>query len=270
MTNEIKKPFLRWAGSKQRLLPKLLPYWGEGHQRYIEPFMGSSALFFRLQPKKAILSDINSELVKTFIAVKDHPRALHNKLTKFPHTKKSYYKIRALDTRKMSIIEKAARFIFLNRFCFNGIYRTNKDGHFNVPYSPSGTCNIPALSELYKYSRVLKKIKLINKDFQKVLINETRKGDFVYLDPPYAVENRHIFRQYGPQTFGLEDIDRLQQTLKVLDKREVKFVLSYALCKEAKRTFLGWNTKQVYVHRNISGFAKHRRRAAELIISNIN
>ncbi|WP_420886089.1 DNA adenine methylase [Candidatus Brocadia sinica] len=127
---------------------------------------------------------------------------------------------------------------------------------------------MPSLSDFYNYSRTLKNAKLLNEDFQIILFNEARKGDFVYLDPPYAVKNRRIFRQYGPQTFGLEDIERLQNTLKILDKRRVKFVLSYALCKEAKSIFAGWNVRQVHTQRNISGFAKHRRRAIELIISN--
>lgn len=268
MIKEIKKPFLRWAGSKQKLIPRLLPYWGKGYRRYIEPFMGSAALFFKLQPPSAILSDINCELVETFIAVRDHPKAVHNNLGRFPLGEKNYYKIRALETNKMTLIERASHFIFLNRFCFNGLYRTNKNGKFNVPFSSYGTGGFPSLLDFYAYSRVLKNAILKNEDFQEILIKEVREGDFVYLDPPYAIENRRVFSQYCPQTFGLNDIERLQETLKTLDKRKVKFALSYALCKEAKSIFVGWNIRQVHTQRNISGFAKHRRRAIELIISN--
>jgi DNA adenine methylase len=121
------KTFLRWAGSKKRLISKLRPYWGEGFRRYVEPFMGSAALFFALEPSEAVLSDINSALVETFCEVRDHPRAVYNRLLRLPLGEDAYYRIRQKDASQLSLLDRVARFVYLNRFCFNGLYRTNGD-----------------------------------------------------------------------------------------------------------------------------------------------
>lgn len=231
--------------------------------------MGSACLFFALQPDNALLSDSNIELVDTFLAVRDHPRAVHNRLTRIPRGKESYYSIRGMDTSKMEALDRAARFIFLNRYCFNGLYRTNQAGRFNVPFSPSGTGDIPSWDKFWAIAKGLKGVKILRGDFEQVLTTEVKERDLVYLDPPYAVENRRIFHQYGPQTFGLDDIARLKKILTIIEQRGAYFVLSYAFCREANDAFRAWNVKKVLTQRNISGFAQHRRRAAELIITNI-
>src|SRR3954452_19394807 len=134
------KPFLRWAGSKKKLLPDLLTYWTAcAAKKYFEPFMGSASLFFALQPKTAVLGDTNKELVETFEAVRDSPRAVYSFLSDLAHTKETYYAVRDTWTGCEDRARAAARFIFLNRLCFNGIYRTNADGDFNVPYSGDAT-----------------------------------------------------------------------------------------------------------------------------------
>lgn len=262
-------PFLRWAGSKRKLLPKLMPYWEAGKfRRYIEPFMGSAALFFALGPDRALLSDINDELVETFKAVRDHPRAIYNRINKLPVGEKHYYSVRALDPLDMEILDRAARFIYLNRFCFNGIYRTNLDGQFNVPYAPTKTGALPDWEKLKSAASMLKRAEIVQCDFQGV-INKIRPGDFIYMDPPYAVANRRIFRQYGPQTFGLEDINRLRTGLEAIDSRGAHFLVSYALCTEAIDSFSQWNIRRVRTQRNVSGFSEHRRKAVEILVSNI-
>ena len=262
-------PFLRWAGSKRKLLPRLLPFWGTGYARYIEPFMGSASLFYAICPTKAFLSDINEELVSTYITVRDHPKAVHNRLTGFSKGPKSYYALRSICPKDLAPLDRAARFIFLNRFCFNGIYRTNEKGVFNVPYAASGTGELPSWPNFYLVSRALRSSVILNTDFSNTINEHVQSGDFVYLDPPYAVENRRIFRQYGPQTFGLEDLGRLRESLKLIDQRGAKFVLSYASSPEARAYFKAWKNKKVYTQRNVAGFAKHRRMAAELIFTNI-
>lgn len=269
MATEISRPFLRWAGSKRKLLPRLSPYWHRGFKRYVEPFMGSAALFYAIKPSSALLSDINEELIATFVTVRDHPRAVYNRLTKIPKGKRSYGRLRSIDPSTLSTLDRAARFIFLNRFCFNGIYRTNTAGVFNVPYSPSGTGTLPSWKDFFVTTRSLKSANILCADFEKVINRYVRKGDFVYLDPPYAVKNRRIFRQYGPQTFGLEDLRRLRKSLKTISGRGAKFVLSYAYCPEALKYFRNWKSSKVFIQRNISGFAEHRRIAAELIVTNI-
>ncbi|MBZ5491306.1 MAG: Dam family site-specific DNA-(adenine-N6)-methyltransferase [Acidobacteriia bacterium] len=262
-------PFLRWAGSKRKLFPKLVPYWDAGYTRYVEPFMGSASLFFSLRPENALLSDINPDLVSTFTTVKNCPAALSAAVNALRKGSASYYRIRKAETKGMDEIQKAARFIFLNRFCFNGLYRTNAMGRFNVPFSSAGTGNLPTLEELLLASDLLKRATILCDDFA-VAINQVRRGDFVYLDPPYAVTNRRVFRQYGPSSFGISDLIRLSQGLNAIDACGAAFVLSYAHCSEALQYLKGWNVRKVMTQRNISGFAKHRRKAAELIVTNIN
>jgi DNA adenine methylase len=230
--------------------------------------MGSASLFFSICPRRALLSDLNAELVEAYLSVRDNPRAVHQSLGEIPRGKASYYKLRSAGTIGTSAIERAARFIFLNRFCFNGLYRTNTAGVFNVPYSASKTGGLPSLSELRAVSQSLKQARIQCCDFATIL-NQVRTGDFVYLDPPFAVANRRIFRQYGPSTFGVDDLNRLAKLLDTIDSKGATFVVSYALSAESLRVFSNWHLRRVRIQRNISGFAKHRRRAIEIIVSNV-
>ena len=165
--------------------------------------MGSACLLFALRPKTALMGDINYDLVRTFLAVRDHPQAVGNRLERIPLGKSSYYSIRSQKLSALDAVDAAARFIFLNRFCFNGLYRTNKDGQFNVPYAPSGTGQLPTSTELREIAKTLRSCAITHADFE-ALLAQTREGDLVYLDPPYAVGNRRVFRQYGPSSFGLD------------------------------------------------------------------
>ena len=219
------KAFLRWAGSKKRLIPKISPYWGEGFTRYVEPFMGSATLFFAINPPKAVLSDINPDLVEAFCAIRDHPRAVYNRLTNLPLGETAYYRIRKEDSSRLSPLDRVARFIYLNRFCFNGLYRTNMKGNFNVPYASSKTGRLPVWDDLFKAAKVLSNAKISSGDFEEALQN-VRAGDFVYMDPPYAVQNRRIFRQYSHDCFGTEDLARLASALVDIDCRVCRFVFS--------------------------------------------
>jgi DNA adenine methylase len=264
------RPFLRWAGSKRKLLPTLVPYWGQGFGRYVEPFAGSAALFFALEPASAVLGDINRDLIQTLTVVRDNPEGMYQQVRAYPLGKRSYNALRALQPNSLTPIERAARFLFLNRFCFNGLYRTNEDGHFNVPYSPHGTGSLPSREQLLIAAALLRRAELRSGDFETMLRETVSAGDFVYLDPPYAVSNRRVFCQYGPHSFGLGDLLRLSDTLEEIERRGAHFVLSYADCAEARNAFSGWKIRRVFTQRNISGFAKHRRRAAELIVSNLS
>ena len=259
-------PFLRWAGSKKRLLPKLKSYWQPDCLGYVEPFMGSACLFFDLQPDRAILGDLNSDLVNTYMVIRDHYRAVHNALLRLPLGKNNYYKIRSVLPSSLLPTERAARFLYLNSFCFNGLYRTNQSGQFNVPFSASsGT--LPSYEQLKAVSTALEMADILCGDFEKTL-HKARRGDFVYLDPPFAVSNRRVFKEYLPKSFGSSDIDRLRSNLVSLDKAGIKFLVSYAYCKEAIDLASRWYLKRVFTQRNISGFAEHRRKAVELLISN--
>jgi DNA adenine methylase len=268
-TVEAINPFLRWAGSKRRLLPKLAAYWSGDRERYVEPFVGSAALFFAIRPSRALLTDINPDLIETFAQIRDEPAKVHKRLVRLPLGRESYYILRAKDPASLKPADRAARFIFLNRFCFNGLYRTNMRGAFNVPYSPAKTGNLPSWQHLLACSRLLANVDLRPGDFEKTVLENVKAKDFVYLDPPYAVQNRRVFRQYGPDTFGISDLKRLSAVLDEIHSRGAHFVLSYAWCREANQAFKNWPTRRVYTQRNIAGFVRHRRRAAELIVSNV-
>jgi DNA adenine methylase len=260
-------PILRWAGSKRQLLTKLTAYWSSDYNRYIEPFVGSGALFFSLKPHKAILGDLNSHLINTYREVKKSPVTVCSAAHGLRKGKHAYYALRKQDPADLEPLARAARFVFLNRFCFNGLYRTNHSGRFNVPYAPARTGNLPAVEQFIEASEGLSKARLVSGDFQKVL-SLARKGDFVYLDPPYVVASRRVFSAYGAKEFTHHDLARLSKELRRLDKIGVKFVVSYADCVEARQLFGTWDMRRVRIRRNIAGFTGHRRRAFEVIISN--
>jgi len=260
------RPLLRWAGSKRKLLPYLLPYWQERHKRYIEPFAGSACLFFAIKPPCAIISDVNEALIDAYKTICVSPLEVHEHLVNLPRGKEEYYNIRAQETHKMTSIEKAARFIYLNRFCFNGLYRTNLNGKFNVPYAPSKTGDIPSKAEFVTAALLLKRAEILCCDFEEI-IDTIQPGDLIYMDPPYAVSGRRVFREYGAKCFGLEDINRFSKLLKQIVQNGADFVVSYADCEEAK-CFGEWPTQRAIVQRNIAGFSKFRRCDTELLISN--
>ncbi len=264
-----QKPLLRWAGSKRKLLPYLRKYWSDHHEKYLEPFTGSACLFLDLMPAKAVLSDINKDLIDTYKILKKYPKRLHSAVSSIPKSEVEYYKTRAQDLSNLSSLDKAARFIYLNRFCFNGLYRTNNQGKFNVPYGHSRTGDIPKLEVFQAISNSLQHVDLISGDFEKIIDENLNKGDFIYLDPPYAVRNKRIFTQYDANSFGLNDLTRLSLLLDRIDAKNADFVLSYAYCDEAIELFGKWKYEIVEAQRNISGFANHRKKDQEIIVTNI-
>jgi DNA adenine methylase len=263
------RPFLRWAGSKRQLLPKLRTYWGTGFKRYIEPFMGSACLFFAVRPKSALLSDLNKDLVETFRQVRNNPDAVASRLQSYRVSKASYYKLRAVQPDSLGPLEAASRFIYLNRFCFNGLFRTNGKGHFNVPIGSSGTGSLPSEALLKQCASLLKHAELRCYDFSDTL-GEMKRGDFAYLDPPFAVKNRRVFREYNANAFGPADLARLAHMLKCIDSLGAFFVVSYADSREGRDILHHWNMSRVRTRRNIAGFTKHRRHAFELVATNID
>jgi DNA adenine methylase len=262
-------PFLRWAGSKRRLLPTLQTYWTKKHKRYIEPFAGSACLFFAIKPPKAILGDLNPELIATYVEIKFRIAAVLKELKRLtPEDKDEYLRLRATDTSTMTAPARAARFIYLNRFCFNGIYRTNLAGQFNVPYSGVRCGLLPEDEVFEKCSNRLRRARFVNGDFEKVL-KEAERGDFVYMDPPFAVRARRVFRQYDPSAFSHEDISRLRSWMVRLNAARINFVVSYAESDEADVLRKNFSCETVSVRRHIAGFAAHRALTKELLISNI-
>lgn len=269
-TNQSLSPFLRWAGSKRNLIPRLLRYWSDDrYERYVEPFMGSACLFFAIRPRQALLGDINKELINCFQTVRDHPLATFRATNKIPISRQAYYEMRARRYPEYKYVARASQFIYLNRFCFNGLYRTNLKGEFNVPYSPSKNGCLPTYEHLKLLSQSLKCSELVFGDFQ-ALLEQVTANDFVYLDPPYVLSGRRVFREYGPKPFDFDDLSRLSDGLRAINEIGAHFVLSYAFCSEAKALFSNWNWRRIQVQRNISGFSQFRRKAIEMLVTNID
>jgi len=265
------KSLLRWAGSKRQLLGNLQEYWDAANaDRYVEPFAGSAALFFEIAPKTAVLNDVNAELIGFYRGIKRSTALVYELASSLAVDETTYYEVRRNYPYETDPIRRSANFYYLNRYCFNGIYRTNATGQFNVPFAKDRVGRFPAWDDVEASVRQLRKASTHNRDFESLVQSDVAERDFVYLDPPYAVENQRIFTQYNASTFGLTDLDRLQATLEKIHSRGASFVLSYAFCEEAKSYFSRWNHRQVQCQRNVAGFAKHRRKAVELMITNID
>ena len=261
------KPFLRWAGSKRKLLPHLLEFTPKSFTRYVEPFAGSACLFFCLNPKKALLGDINRELIRTYIELKYRLQEVVAELEKLNCSKEDYYLIRSWNPEDLSVSKQAARFIYLNRFCFNGLYRTNRSGRFNVPYGAERAGSLPSEKALQKCSRLLKKAVLKTSRFEK-LLTHVKEGDFVYLDPPYSVRSRRVFNEYAPDHFNEQDLQALRDGMISLNRRGIRFLVSYADSAEANYLKKGFSSTYVEVRRHIAGFAGNRRKSREVLIHN--
>jgi DNA adenine methylase len=261
------KPLIKWAGSKRRILPLLAEHWGQGHRRYVEPFAGSACFFFHLSPTLAVLGDLNGELIDTYGQVRENPEDVYFALASISNDPVTYYRMRAIKPATLPAIQRAARFLYLNRYCFNGLYRTNLSGDFNVPYGGKRSGAIPSFPAFMAASEELRRAELHQGDFDSVL-SLVEPGDFVYLDPPYRVKSRRVFREYDGSTFSENDLGRLRAWLERLASRNIRFLVSYAESSEARVLAEGFNTRRVRVRRNIAGFAGDRRVSSELLIFN--
>lgn len=261
-------PFLRWAGSKRVQAPLLLDYWkSRRFFRFIEPFLGSGSFFFAAQPPDARLNDINRDLVATFNAVRDHPDQVFSIYSDFPASGPFYYELRGHSaTTGDSDPWLAARFIFLNRFAFNGLYRTNLKGQFNVPFSASRNGHLPSLQALRSSAAALLSASLSSQDFQRFVEVTVSPGDLVYLDPPFFRSESRSFL-YHPESFNGGDLARLSACLELIHDRGAHFLLSYDDSVD-HRLFESWHLISFDVRRRIAANAKHRRINRELLVSN--
>lgn len=266
-TEARKKPFLRWAGSKRQLVPVLLRYWQDHYQRYIEPFAGSAVLFFALSPQRAVLGDINADLIEAYVQVKANLQEVLTALREMPKGKTHYLRIRSIEASLLAPPERAARFIYLNRYCFNGLYRTNSSGQFNVPYGGQKTGRVPSEDRFRECSLSLQSAELVAGSFETVL-SVVQRGDFVYMDPPYKVGAQRVFNEYDASAFSQDDLRALRDWMVRLDEQGIPFAVSYAESEEADFLRRGFSSRLVTVRRNIAGFAGSRKSANEFLISN--
>lgn len=260
------EPLLRWAGSKKKLLPILLAATPADAQRYIEPFAGSAVLFLRLSTGKAILGDLNKSLIETYRIVQHYPRAVWVRASKLSDTPDDYYAIRSIPRERLNAFERAAQFVYLNRYCFNGVYRTNRTGQFNVARG-KGHLFMPDLDAFKAFAGRLRAAELRCSDFEEVLA-EAGVGDFVYLDPPYALGDKRDRGEYGCDAFREKDERRLIASLQSADRRGAKILLSYSPAATVLQGLKKWRRHDLTVARNVAGFAAARRSADEVLLSN--
>lgn len=214
------KPILKWAGGKTQMLPDLLPKVPTSYGRYIEPFFGGGALFFSLCPEKAIIADSNPELINLYRQIADNVESVIFYLKQYENTSEIFYSVRSLDWEQLSKPEAAARTLFLNRTCYNGLYRVNKKGQFNVPYGKYKNPKICDTEALYAASSALKKAEIICGDYSLVLEHYAQPGDFIFLDPPYLpISEYSDFKRYTKEQFYEEDhVELAKEVIRLHEK----------------------------------------------------
>lgn len=236
--NKLVMPVVKWVGGKRQLIDEIKSRIPKTFKTYYEPFFGGGAVLFALQPKKAVINDLNDSLIKTYKVIKDNSDELIASLSLHENTSDYFYEIRNEDLypetfNLKSDVEVASRLIYLNKTCFNGLFRVNSSGHFNTPfgnYKNPNIVNEPVIRAVSKYFND-NEITILNGDFA-IACQEAQKGDFVYLDPPYdPVSDTASFTGYNAGGFGSEEQIRLRDLCVELDKRGVKFLLSNSATK---------------------------------------
>ena len=267
-------PFLKWVGGKGKLrhaLSALLPP-GVALLRHVEPFVGGGALFFARAPERALLCDINPDLIGTYEAVRDDVHAVLAELRRLSrkHDEKSFYaqRKRYNERAHKSRAERAAQFIYLNKTCFNGLYRVNRRGEFNVPMGRYANPNIADAETLLAASERLRSAELRCAPFE-TLLSEARPGDFVYLDPPYEPVSRTAnFTSYAQDGFSQQKQTQLRDVFRELDRRGAKLMLSNSDVPFIRDLYRGYNIEQVMAPRAVSCDAKARGPVREVVVRN--
>ena len=266
-------PFLKWAGGKRQLLSQIDLYIPKSFNKYIEPFVGGGALFFYLLPKNAILNDINQDLINTYRVIKENVSELITSLKKHKNEEEYFYKIRSVDRnldefKTWSDVEKASRIIYLNRCCYNGLYRVNSKGYFNAPfgkYKNPKICNEENLKLVHK---VLKDVKLMNTSFE-LCLNYAKKDDFIYFDPPYVpISESANFTSYTKSSFKKEDQIKLFNVFKELDQKGCKLLLSNSYNEFILKLYKNYQINIVYAKRAINSNPDKRGEIKEILIIN--
>ncbi|HIK07577.1 MAG TPA: DNA adenine methylase [Trichormus sp. M33_DOE_039] len=275
--NKLVKPFLKWAGGKRQLVPLILGNYlpkNYSHQVYYEPFVGGGAILFSLQPKKAVINDSNSELINCYKVIRDSVDDLIENLKSHKNNEDYYYAIRDWDRAKSfqnrTPIERASRIIFLNKTCYNGLFRVNSQGQFNVPFGKYKNPNILDVAVLKAVSKYLKEneITILNLDFQDAL-KDSKKGDFIYLDPPYdPISETASFTGYDVNGFNKNEQIRLKETFDNLNIRGCKVLLSNAYTDFIRDLYKDYKQAKVSAIRAINSNAKKRGKVDEILVKN--
>ncbi len=278
---KIPHPFLKWAGGKRQLIPQLKNYFPKKFNKYIEPFVGGGAVFFYLyregflKYKKAVLIDINKELINCYKVIKNNVIDLIKSLRNHKNEKNYYYKVRELDRNfetynKMTAIEKASRIIYLNRCCYNGLYRVNSKGQFNVPFGKYKNPNFCDKENLRAVNMVLQNVKIIHDSFERCP-DFTNENTFLYFDPPYVpLSKTASFTSYTKENFIKEDQIKLKRLIDKLTEIGSKVMLSNSYNDFILDLYKEYFIKKVSAKRAINSNASKRGEIKEVLITNYN
>ena len=265
-------PIVKWAGGKRQLLVDLKNNLPKKFNRYFEPFIGGGALFFNIQPQNAYISDINPELINLYQVIKENTYELIEDLKQHKNTEEYFYEIRNIDRnskyKKWSNVQKASRFIYMNRTCFNGLYRVNSKGEFNVPFGKYSNPRILDEINLLNCSQLFQNTEIKCSDFSEIL-KYVQKGDFVYFDPPYAPLNEtSSFTSYTKEGFGEDMQVKLKEFCDELDHLGVYFMLSNSDTEAINKLYKNYEIKKVFASRAINSVASKRGKISEVLVRN--
>ena len=272
----LPRPFLKWAGGKTQLTNALIDRMPHRFNTYHEPFVGSGAMFFRLardgELKHAVLSDINAELIDAYIAIRDHVSQVASLLSEYPYTKEFYYDLREKDPWTLSLPQRAARLIYLNKTAYNGLYRVNRQGKFNVPFGKYKSPKIFDCDNLIAVSHILQEVEILCTPFH-TLASRVKTGDWVYFDPPYIpLSSTANFTSYYPNGFSLAEQEQLRNMCIELTQKGVFFMLSNSDTPLVRELYAHpfFFIEEVLVNRAINCRGDKRTKITELVITNYN
>jgi DNA adenine methylase len=266
-------PFLKWAGGKRQLLPQMEKYFPKHYNKYIEPFVGGGAVFFHLLPENSVLSDNNPDLINCYNVIKEDVEALIKSLKKHIYEKNYFYEIRALDRdfkkfTELSDVEKASRSIYLNKSGYNGLYRVNSKGLFNVPFGRHKNPKICDETNLRSVSQALKKVEIFLGSFE-ICLDFAKRDDFIYFDPPYfPLSDTALFTSYTKNSFDNSSQIKLFEMFKELNKRGCNLMLSNSYSEFILDLYKDFKIVTLKAKRNINSNSQKRGLINEVLILN--
>lgn len=278
MKSKQAKPFVKWVGGKTQLIPQLSKLLPKYYGTYFEPFLGGGAMFFNIKPAKAQINDINKTLIHTYEQIKERPDKLitalcelENEYIELSHEeRKDYFYARRTEFNEAMkpSLRKAALMIFLNKTCFNGMYRENSRGQFNVPFGDYKNPKICDSENIYAVSDLLKDVKPTSTSYKEA-VKEAKSGDFIYFDPPYhPLSQTSSFTSYSIDSFSAKDQEELRDLFVELDKRGCKVMLSNSSSDYIKELYRDYTQKYVLAGRSINSKGSGRGKIKEIVVLN--
>jgi DNA adenine methylase len=273
--NNLVTPVLKWVGGKRQLMTEIKKYIPLKFSTYYEPFVGGGALFFELQPKKAVINDVNEELINLYLVIMNNVEELIVDLTRYENTEECFYTTRELDRdeetyKLLTPIQRASRMHFLNKTCYNGLFRVNSSGQFNTPFGNYKNPNITNEITLRAVNKYFKEasITFLNTDFEDAL-KGIRKGGFVYFDPPYdPLSDSSSFTGYSKGGFDRDEQVRLKSLCDKLNKQGIKFLLSNSATSFIKELYKDYRIEIIKAKRAINSQGDKRGEIDEVLVRN--